>query len=75
MRRWGKGIRNSRIDIRESEALYSLHAGDLIANRRCMAGGFCLPYVKFFLPQVAEINSPQPMDVMDVSLLYDLNGP
>lgn len=30
--------------------------------------------LKFFLPQVAEINSPQPMDVTEAGLSYDLNG-
>jgi len=30
--------------------------------------------VKFFLPQVVEENSPQPMDVADAGLRYDLNG-
>ncbi|MDP1714748.1 MAG: hypothetical protein Q8L41_08365 [Anaerolineales bacterium] len=28
----------------------------------------------FSLPQVVETNPPQPMDVMDVGLLYDLIG-
>jgi len=36
-----------------------------------IGGGFAL---NFYLPQLAEINSPQPMDVTVPGLLYDLNG-
>ena len=35
---------------------------------------FLFPCVNRHLPQVAEINAPQPMDVTDACFVYDLNG-
>ena len=35
---------------------------------------FCLSCVEFFLPQVVEVNPPQPMDVTEPRVMYDFNG-
>jgi hypothetical protein len=44
----------------------------MLHKKRALPHAISLQF--FYLPQVAEINPPQPMDVTDADLLYDLKG-